>query len=119
VFQNDGSAAPVKKASVPAALKEAGFKTPAAKEAPKPKAPKQNPTSSQGGDLDPRAVALPGAWRSITKHHHVLQELQAWCTSQLISLHEHARSAVHHVCVVCMPRDCFELCSDHSCGTAC
>jgi hypothetical protein len=65
VFQSDSSAPAAKSGGVPAALREAGFKTPAAKEAPKPKAaakPKTPEVSVQGGDLDPRAVALPGEW---------------------------------------------------------
>ena len=41
-----------------------GFKAPAAKEAPTPKAPKKAESSSSGPDLDPRSVALPGETRS-------------------------------------------------------
>lgn len=57
VFQSDGSAPVVKKTGVSPALKAAGFKEPAAKQAPKPQAV----SSSTSGGLDPRSVALPGA----------------------------------------------------------
>jgi hypothetical protein len=64
LFQ-DAPARVAKTNDVSAALKEAGFTTPAAKSAPRaPAAPKIPQVSVQGGDLlDVRTVALPGESR--------------------------------------------------------